>query len=173
MSRGLGRVERSIMRELRRDPEGAFTCEELCLRIYGVPPEAKHRSSVLRAMNKLADKEPTVAPLHSMRGIGSAIYRSGSDPGRRVALAKLGLAGVQKRFHTSELSRDDEAWLVWPQFRKVFQRHVPRQELMDSRVLKTIEEIQSRYGLRFADACALLASRGFLDLRGNRQHDEI
>lgn len=164
MSRGRGHVERRIMAALRREPDLAFTSAELCSHVYGVATEARHRSSVLRAMHRLAAAEPTVAPLQTIRGTGSAIYRSGSISGECVARAKLTLLDAQRcRIEAKPLNLDDEAWLRWAHIRKLFRRRFQPEELAgQADVLARVKTLQRKYALSLVDASALLGCYGSL-----------
>jgi hypothetical protein len=56
MSRGPGRVTRSLKAIFDRSPDGIFTTELLCRRVYRMAPvEKKHRVAVLRALKVLAN----------------------------------------------------------------------------------------------------------------------
>ena len=54
MSRGPGRVQRSILALIKDEPDGAWTTDDLCRHIYGERSiEKKHRVAVLRAFGNL------------------------------------------------------------------------------------------------------------------------
>jgi hypothetical protein len=55
MCKGPGRIERAIAAALDAEPDGAFTTDDLCDRVYrGVNRiEKKHRVAVLRAASNL------------------------------------------------------------------------------------------------------------------------
>jgi hypothetical protein len=59
MSRGPGRVERSIKAAFDAEPTRIFTTEHLCSRVYaGVPTiEKKHRVSLIRAAKRVLQRE--------------------------------------------------------------------------------------------------------------------
>ena len=58
MSRGPGRIERTIYDLFDKHPEGAWTTEDLCRLIYPATNrvEKKHRVAVIRAMKKTTGK---------------------------------------------------------------------------------------------------------------------
>ena len=60
MSRGPGKVRRAISDLMKSEPDGAWTIEDLCKRVYaGINSvEKKHRVSVLRAVRKAIDGDP-------------------------------------------------------------------------------------------------------------------
>jgi hypothetical protein len=59
MSRGPGRVQRSILALIKDEPDGAWTTEDLCRHIYGVRTiEKKHRVAVLRAFDNMDLPQP-------------------------------------------------------------------------------------------------------------------
>jgi hypothetical protein len=59
MSRGPGRVQRSILALIKDEPDGAWTIEDLCRHIYGVRTiEKKHRVAVLRAFDNMDLPQP-------------------------------------------------------------------------------------------------------------------
>ena len=56
MSRGPGRIERTIRALFDASPDEAFTTDDLCQHCYGLAPEAserKHRVAVIRAADKV------------------------------------------------------------------------------------------------------------------------
>ena len=57
MSRGPGKVERTIKALMTTEPGGAWTVEDLCERVYPSSNrvEKKHRVSMLRALHKLVN----------------------------------------------------------------------------------------------------------------------
>ena len=58
MSRGPGRIERAIYDLFADHPEGAWTTEDLCRRVYPTANriEKKHRVAVLRAVKTIMGK---------------------------------------------------------------------------------------------------------------------
>lgn len=77
MSRGPGKIERGIVEALQREPESAFTTDDLCRMIYRHPkrPQKKHRVSVLRAMRSVIKRNQEYA-----------IYEWWRLPGDRLAI---------------------------------------------------------------------------------------
>lgn len=77
MSRGPGSVERAIVDAVRREPDNAFTTEDLCRIVYrrSKRPQKKHRVSVLRAMRNAIERDPNMA-----------LYRGWGLPGELVAI---------------------------------------------------------------------------------------
>jgi hypothetical protein len=62
VSRGPGRIEKSLRSLFRDQPDGIFTTAELCRDVYGRRGiEKKHRVAVLRALKSLARRSmPTL-----------------------------------------------------------------------------------------------------------------
>ena len=76
MSKGPGRIERSIAALMENNPHGAFSTAELCRRLYPVDrwrPEKKHRVAVVRAMWRLAEKSRDWRVLHG-DGAGGELH---------------------------------------------------------------------------------------------------
>ena len=55
MSKGPGRVQRIISQMIAEEPEGAWTTDEICRRVYpdGASVDKKHRVAVLRALRRM------------------------------------------------------------------------------------------------------------------------
>ena len=53
MSKGPGRVERTIIAALAAAPRNALTTQELCERCYEGPITKRHRVAVLRALKQV------------------------------------------------------------------------------------------------------------------------
>jgi len=57
MSGGLGRVQRTILRNMQAAPDQAFTAKQLCNVVYPVPVKKRHRrNAVIRAGVQLAER---------------------------------------------------------------------------------------------------------------------
>jgi len=56
MSRGLGRVQRTILRTMQAAPDQAFTAKQLCDVVYRVTVKRHRRVAVLRAGIQLAER---------------------------------------------------------------------------------------------------------------------
>jgi hypothetical protein len=67
MSKGPGRIERAIGGILDAEPEGAFSAEQLCRRVYELDPYERgavwkqHRVASIRAGKRLAKRRPEIA----------------------------------------------------------------------------------------------------------------
>jgi hypothetical protein len=157
------------MAALRTDPHAAFTVEELCVRIYRVPPVRQHRSSVLRAMRGLAMSVPWIAPLETVSGLGAAIYTSGSAAGGQLARAKLAFLDASRyRIYPKALEAWDETWLTWARERHDLPILDPKDFTDRPEILVGIEKLKLRYSLSFQDTVALLAILGFNALEAEK-----
>jgi hypothetical protein len=85
MSRGPGHVARNLKGIFDRSPDGIFTTETLCRRVYRiVRPEKRHRVAVLRALKSLARTSmPTLWRRAAMHQRDDEWYDGRSFPGRR------------------------------------------------------------------------------------------
>lgn len=85
MSRGPGHVARSLKEIFGRSPDGIFTTEALCRRIYRIArPEKTHRVAVLRALKGLARTSmPTLWRRAAMHQRDDEWYDGRFFPGRR------------------------------------------------------------------------------------------
>jgi hypothetical protein len=88
MSKGLGRVQREIDSIFRLEPEGAFTVEDLCWRIYVCLGEKRHRVAVIRAAKAVAKRHPGIHWWRSERA-GSTLIFFHHDDVISYALARL------------------------------------------------------------------------------------
>ena len=75
MSKGPGRIERTIAAILDSEADNAFTTEDLCERVYpGVNrAEKKHRVAVLRAANRLVKRRDNTGRMRSENLGGSRV----------------------------------------------------------------------------------------------------
>src|SRR5262245_35708943 len=85
MSRGPGHVARRLKAIFDRSPDGIFTTESLCLRVYRTArAEKKHRVAVLRALKTLARTSmPTLWRRAAMHQRDDEWYDRRTFPGRR------------------------------------------------------------------------------------------
>lgn len=86
MSRGPGHVERKLGDVFARAPQGVFTTDVLCRRVYRVKKvEKRHRVAVLRALKRLAARSmPTLWRRVLKHERDDAWYDYRSLPGRAV-----------------------------------------------------------------------------------------
>ena len=88
LSRGPGTVERALLNLMAREPDGAFTVEDLCERIYGCAAEKKHRVSIIRALNRII-KRPGDWDLFQAEITGSTLVLVNLDNVMSYALGQL------------------------------------------------------------------------------------
>jgi hypothetical protein len=75
MSKGLGRIQRTIDVIFKDNPEGAFTVEELCSSVYGDGKiEKRHRVAVIRAAKAVAKNFPDIVVWHAEWRGGTLIF---------------------------------------------------------------------------------------------------
>jgi len=76
MSKGPGRIERAIAAALDAEPDGAFTTDDLCDRVYrGVNRiEKKHRVAVLRAASNLMKRRDNTGMMQADNLGGTNVY---------------------------------------------------------------------------------------------------
>ena len=72
MSKGPGRVERTIIAALAAAPRNALTTQELCERCYEGPITKRQRVAVLRALKQVMARQPELATMAS-EGLGGQV----------------------------------------------------------------------------------------------------
>jgi hypothetical protein len=117
MSKGPGRIQRQLALIFDLDPEGAFTIEELCERIYETESITKsHRVAVIRAAKALAKKHPGLEWWRS-EGRGSTLVFFHHDNVMSYGMARL---------KSDCLSRHDDERVLWKRLRDEEHRKLSR-----------------------------------------------
>jgi hypothetical protein len=120
-------------------------------------------------MRGLAMSVPWIAPLETVRGLGAAIYTSGSAAGGQLARAKLAFLDASRyRIYPKALEAWDETWLTWARERHDLPILDPKDFTDRPEILVGIEKLKLRYSLSFQDTVALLAILGFNALEAEK-----
>jgi hypothetical protein len=127
MSRGPGRVERSIRRLMDVRPDEAFTIGDLCWWVYPAISlvERKHRNAVLRAANRIVEGDDTWrlgCVANDRRGAPLGLYNAGSRRSIAHLLARSAndpspyLRNVVERYRERAAARVQELLLSHADF---------------------------------------------------------
>lgn len=92
MSKGPGRVERTIIAALAAAPRNALTTQELCERCYEAPITKKHRVAVLRTLRQIMARRPELGTLIS-EGLGAQVIAYWRCDVTSYAMARLKAEG--------------------------------------------------------------------------------
>ena len=103
MSKGPGRIERAIGDIFAADPDGAYTTEELCERVYAVDrAEKKHRVPVLKALTRLTARPPKDKTAPWVDTYVSDTLGNQLVAFNRYSVPSLAMAVIKGTWHTND-----------------------------------------------------------------------